>query len=138
MSSLDAFMPKKSATKKTTSARKSTAKKATTASKQKDAKVCAILCYLLIGIVWYYVDENMRKNSYAGFHARQALVLLLASVIWHVASMILIVITFGLFAPIAVLGQILIFVWWLLGIVYAATQKKKALFWIGGFADNFK
>jgi len=25
-----------------------------------DGKICAILAYLLIGIIWYFVDEKMK------------------------------------------------------------------------------
>ena len=47
-----------------------------------EGKAAAVLSYLLIGIIWYFVDEKMKKNSYVKFHVQQAIVLIIASVIY--------------------------------------------------------
>lgn len=105
--------------------------------KNSDAKLCAILSYFLAGIVWYYVDNKMQKNKFAEFHAKQALVLLLVSIVWSVVSGVLTMLTLGLFFPLALLGNLFLFVLWIIGIVYAATDKKTELFMIGQFAKKF-
>ena len=44
-------------------------------------KVCAILSYLLIGIIWYFADEKMKKSNFAKFHVKQGIVLFIAGII---------------------------------------------------------
>ena len=42
-------------------------------------KICAILAWFFpIGLIWYLVDENMKKNKFVGFHVKQSLVLFLS------------------------------------------------------------
>lgn len=106
-------------------------------AKNDNAKLCAILSYFLAGIVWYYVDESMKKNKFAEFHAKQALVLLLVSIIWSVVSGILTMLTLGLFFPLALLGNLFLFVLWIMGLIYAATDKKTELFLVGQFVKKF-
>ena len=105
---------------------------------------CAILSYLLIGIIWFFVDDKMRKNNYAKFHVKQALILLLAWVVVWVALAIL-----GLIIGwIPVVGGVvmwilrivfglILFIIWLIGILAAATSKEKELPVIGTYADRF-
>lgn len=105
-------------------------------AKNETAKICAILSYFLLGIIWYYADDKMRKNKLAGHHAKQALVLFIAYVIYQVAFGLLTLITLGLFALVGWIGFVLFFAWWVLGIYYAFTDQKEELFWIGQFAKN--
>lgn len=105
--------------------------------KNEQSKVCAILSYLLIGIIWYYADDKMRKDRFAGFHAKQALVLLIACIAWNILFAILTMITFGLFALIGWIVSLLLLVWWIMGLIYAITGQEKELFWIGQYAKKF-
>jgi uncharacterized membrane protein len=113
-----------------------------------DGKVCAILSYLLVGIIWYFADDKMRKNNFAKFHAKQGLVLLIVSIILSIAVSIL----SAIFTPLLFMGgglgivwlisliwyavSIVLFVLWLIGIIAAATGKEKALPIIGGFGKK--
>ena len=45
------------------------------------AKTCAVLAYLAIGVIWHFLDENMRKDSFAKFHVKQALGLIIADIV---------------------------------------------------------
>jgi len=103
-------------------------------AKNDNAKLCAILSYFLAGIVWYYVDDKMKKNKFAEFHAKQALVLLITSIIINVVGMIIPIIGWFIILPI---GGLLVLIWWILGLIYAATDKKTELFLIGQFAKKF-
>jgi len=38
-------------------------------------KACAILAYFFVGIIWFFVDEKLKKNEFAKFHAKQAMIL---------------------------------------------------------------
>ena len=102
-----------------------------------DGKVCALLSYILIGVIWYFVDEKMKKNKFANFHAKQGLVLFIAWLIYSIA--------------ISVIGQVLWFIWtiwWLLslvpwifvviGIIAAVNGEEKELPIIGHFSSKFK
>ncbi|MBR9703346.1 hypothetical protein GOV10_04875, partial [Candidatus Woesearchaeota archaeon] len=68
-------------------ANKASAKKLNDA---KDGTWCAFFQYLFpIGLVWWLVDENMKKNVFATFHLKQALVLDITHVLIGVAGSIL-------------------------------------------------
>ena len=50
------------------------------AKKNDNSKLVAVLSYLLIGIIWYFVDDKVKKNAFAKFHVKQALNLFIISV----------------------------------------------------------
>jgi uncharacterized membrane protein len=118
---------------------------APTRSEASDGMGCAILAYLLIGIIWYFADDKMRKNNFVKFHVKQALVLMIVSIIVSVALSIL-----GLILMwIPIIGWVILwilwfvfgvgsFVLWLMGIIAAATSKQKVLPVIGEFAEKLK
>ena len=54
-----------------------------------DGKLCAVLSYFVIGIIWFLVDEKMKKNSYVSFHVKQAIVLLIFSILIGVLNPIM-------------------------------------------------
>ena len=39
----------------------------------KNEKLVAILAYFLVGIIWYFADENMKNSSLAKFHTKKIL-----------------------------------------------------------------
>ena len=98
-----------------------------------EGKICAILSYLLIGIIWYFADEKMKKNEFAKFHVKQALVLLILSL----AGSIVLTMTFIL-AWILPLFQIAIFILLVFGIINANNGEKRELPFIGKFGKKFK
>lgn len=97
-------------------------------------KFCALLAYILIGIIWYFADDKMKKNQFAKFHVKQALVLLIAAVIINVVGSALPVIGWFIILP---LGSIFIVILWLFGMVYSINGTKKELPFIGKFAKKF-
>ena len=112
-----------------------------------DGKLCAVLSYLVIGIIWFFVDEKMKKNAYVGFHVKQALVLLIFSIVIGVLNIILSAI-FGLIAFVTFgLGSILMLipsllsllplVLWIFGIVFSAQGIEKELPVIGQYGNKF-
>jgi uncharacterized membrane protein len=102
------------------------------ASQEGNGKMCAFLSYLLIGIVWYFADATMKKNEFAKFHTKQALMLMIVSIVGSfVLGLIpilgwLMLPFFGLFT--LVLG--------IIGIINALNGEKKELVIIGGYADK--
>ena len=101
-----------------------------------DGKVCAILAWLFpIGLIWFFVDAKMRKNKFAGFHVKQSLVLAILSLIINVAGGIIPVIGWFIIIPV---GNLIVFILWLIGIIKAAQGETKELPVIGKFGENFK
>ena len=105
-----------------------------TSPSEDNGKLCAILAYLLIGIIWYFVDDNMKNKELAKFHVKQSLVLLILSITLQIVGTILPVIGWFIILPLA---SLFTFVWWIIGIIYAAKGEMKELPLIGGYAKKF-
>ncbi|MCK5061314.1 DUF4870 domain-containing protein [Candidatus Parcubacteria bacterium] len=97
-----------------------------------NGKTAAILAYLLIGIIWFFADEKLKKNEFAKFHVKQAIVLLIISVSGGI-----------ILGLIPILGWILLpffsiasFAFCVLGIINAAQNEKKELPFIGSYAKK--
>lgn len=113
-----------------------------------EGKACAILAYLLVGIIWYFVDDKMKKNRFARFHAQQGLVLLVAGFCFSVAyGIVFAILTFPLrFIPIlgwmiiAVLSLVfwLPFIFAIIGIVHAVQGSERQLPIIGRYGEKLK
>lgn len=117
------------------------------AKEVEEGKAVAVLSYILVGIVWYFADERMKKNYFAKFHVKQGLVLLIAAVAYSIALGILFSIVFfpirimgfgwGIWYILSILYYVpLVFV--IIGIINALNGKEKELPLIGHFAKNFK
>ena len=101
-----------------------------------DDKLLAILAivffWIFIWIIPIWVIKPRR--NFAVYHAKQALILFIAWVIISIAGSVIPSLGWWVIAP---LGSIFLFVLWVIGIVNAATDKKKPLPLIGKFADKF-
>jgi len=90
-----------------------------------NAKLVAILSYItIIGWVIALILHQQNKTALGGFHLRQALLLMIA----------------GLLSMIPMLGMILgivLFVFWILGLVSAIQGKQKELPLIGHYAQEW-
>ncbi|MFH1396083.1 MAG: hypothetical protein ABIG93_01670 [archaeon] len=120
-----------------------------------DGKIVAFLAYLLIGIIWYFVDENMKKNTYVKFHVKQGLVLLIFSVILAIVGIILASIvgvivgflaaaTYGMGMILMFIPGLIMFLVWainiillIFGIINSLSGKEKELPVIGRFGKKF-
>jgi len=107
-------------------------------------KVCAALSYILIGIIWYFADEKMKKSGFAKYHAKQGMVLLIAAIIYSIILQIIFSILFipmimgggfTLYPIIMLLGYIPL-IWAIIGIINAVNGKEKPLPIIGGWANK--
>lgn len=110
--------------------------------KSDNTTLCAALSYLLIGLIWYAIDDKMKKSEFVKFHVKQGLILLVIAVIY---SIILQIITFPLHF-LGFLGEIIIWVLQLtnlifvvlaiIGVINALNKNKKLLPIIGGYAED--
>ncbi len=106
--------------------------KTTTSNKTvEEGKIVAILSYFLIGIIWYFVDEKMKKNAFARFHAQQGL----AFVILYVALGILSVIL-SFLSIIWWILYIALFILWIIGLIKAATGKMEGALLVDKLAEK--
>jgi uncharacterized membrane protein len=106
-------------------------------AKNDNSILCATLSYILIGIIWYFVDEAQRRDAFVQFHVRQAVVLLIVGVIVSILS--------GIIMWLPVIGWLIsillslgMLVLWLIGIIGALTGKKNGIPIIEGFAKQLK
>jgi uncharacterized membrane protein len=106
----------------------------TSSPNEDNGKLCAILAYLLIGIIWYFADDKMKNKELAKFHVKQSLVLLIISISLQIVGTILPVIGWFIILPLASLFTL---IWAIIGIVYAASGEIKELPIIGGYAKKF-
>ncbi|MGM5480036.1 MAG: DUF4870 domain-containing protein [Nanobdellota archaeon] len=104
-----------------------------------DGKACAILAYFFpIGLIWYLVDENMKKNKFAQFHVYQGLVLAITAIILSIVAVILTAISLGFLFFIAWIVNIAMLVLFIIGIINSAQGEEKPLPVIGHHAKKFK
>ncbi len=97
-------------------------------------KLCAMLSYLLIGIIWHFADENMKKSSFAHYHAKQGIVFLITGIILSAVAGAIPFIGWFILAPLFNLAMVILLV---VGILNAAQGKEKELPLIGSFARKF-
>lgn len=95
-------------------------------------KLCSLLSYVLLGLLWYLLDEKIRKPE-VKFHVKQGLVLFLAelinSAVWSIPIIGWVV------GPIINLGILILVI---IGIVNVLNDKTQPIPLIGKFAENFK
>jgi len=100
---------------------------------------------LLIGIIWYFVDEKMKQNSFVKFHVKQGLVLLIGSIIYSVVlgivfSVLFVPMMFGLMFGLFAILRLLYYVPWIfiiIGIINVVNGNEKELPIIGKYASKF-
>jgi uncharacterized membrane protein len=99
------------------------------AKKNDDYILCSALAYLLIGIIWFFLDEKMRHDGFVKFHVQQAMVFLIMSMILQFIAGLSLLISWIL-TPL--IGAIIL-VFLIIGIVHAVTGKKRELPIIGEY-----
>lgn len=126
-------------TKSTTTAKSTAPAKTTNQSSLKSeemvekGKACSILAYLLVGIIWYFADESMKKNEFAKFHVKQGLLLLITSIAVNIIGSIIPFLGWFIILP---LGSVAVLVLFVIGILNAVNGEKKPLPVIGQHADK--
>jgi uncharacterized membrane protein len=101
-----------------------------------EGKACAVLSYLLIGLIWFFADKKIRRNTFAKFHVKQAIVFIIFLLVINVAVAMFAIISrdFG-----RILGSVLyvvMLVVWILAVINAAAGKENKLPVIGVFAKK--
>lgn len=116
-------------------------------SEKEEGKICAILAWFFpIGLIWYFLDEKMKSNSFARFHVKQSLVLALTGIAFSILSVfvsfLIAIPVLGWLIGIAMLifsmiFSLAMFIFWIMGLVGAIQGNEKELPLIGKFAAKF-
>lgn len=93
---------------------------------------CAALSYLVVGLIWYFLDDNMKKDSFVKYHVKQGLVLLISVITLQVLLSLMTFLTI-----VWMLMGLFLLVIGLIGVVYALEHKEKPMPLIGKYAKNF-
>lgn len=103
-------------------------------------KLCAALSYILIGIIWYFADANMKKDKFVKFHVKQGIVLIIAAILWSILLNILFgTLVFGGAWGLWGIWRLLSYVplvFAVLGIINSLNHKESELPIIGKFAKH--
>ena len=102
-------------------------------AKNSEGVLWAFLAYLLSIIGFLLVLLLKKDNKFAMYHAKQSLVLFIASVIINVVGGVIPLLGWFIILP---LGGVFLLVLWIIGIINALTGKEKPLPLIGQFAKK--
>lgn len=115
-----------------------------------NAKWASVLSYIIVGMLWYAIDDKLKNDTLATHHVKQALNLLIFAVVFSVISWILSIVAFVLlFIPVlgwiisgaiglfVVIVHIIIFVLWVFGLIFAFNSDKKDIPIIGKYAKKY-
>jgi len=91
----------------------------------------AILCYLGI-LILVPLLTDAKNDAFVKFHLKQGIVLIIASIAISVINIIPII---G--QIISIVGGLIVFVLWIMGIINAAGGQEKQLPIIGQYGDKF-
>ena len=103
-----------------------------------EGKIVAILSYLLVGILWFFIDEEMKKNSFVKFHVKQGLALviigfsfsILISILFGMVGFMMVNLSFMVLGGLSQIINLGLLVLSVMGIISAINGTKKELPWI--------
>jgi uncharacterized membrane protein len=110
-----------------------------TKTEKKHATICAALSYWLVGIVWYFLDEEMKKDKFVAFHAKQGLALyIVAGVLWIGFNLVKKTFFFlsGGFDILLSLTSLGVFILAILGTMHVLHGEMKKLPFVGKFVKK--
>jgi uncharacterized membrane protein len=101
-------------------------------SQIENENLAAALCYLAVGVIWYFADEKMKKSELVKFHVKQAINLIIVSTVANA------VLTFTIVGLILVFPLSVFFlIVGIIGFVSAINSEKKRIPVIGGWAEKY-
>ena len=102
-----------------------------------EGKTFAILSYVVnfLGLPFFLVPLIMRNNSYSLYHAKQCLIIALATVVGSVVSSILMAVCIGAILMIVVI--VFWYVWNIVGLINACKGEAKPVPVIGKWGEDW-
>jgi uncharacterized membrane protein len=98
-----------------------------------EGKACAVLAYLLIGIVWFFADKKINRNTFAKFHVKQAIVFMIFILLTNVVVAVFTILSKPFSSIAGIILYAVMTIIWILAIVYAASGQEKRMPVIGVF-----
>ena len=100
-----------------------------------EGKIVGILLYIvwIVGIIWYFADDKMKNNSFAKYHAKQSIMLVILMVILYALTAVPVLGWFIL----SWLAPIVHIILLIIGIVNVVHGEKKPLPVIGKLAEKW-
>lgn len=106
-------------------------------TEEKNEKLVAGLSYILIGIIWYFIDDKIKKSDFAKFHVKQGLNLIIISILINACIKILSFITFNVFNMVSWAFGVVFLILWLVAIINVINHEKKEVLIIGKLAERY-
>jgi len=106
-------------------------------NKLENEKLIAGLAYILVGIIWYFIDDKIKQSDFTKFHVKQALNLIIFSILINTSIQILNFITFKIFTIIEWIIEIIFLILFIVAIVNVINYEKKPVLIIGEIANNY-
>jgi len=104
-------------------------------------KLCALSAYFFpIGLIWYLIDKDMKKNKFVGFHVHQSVGAAIAYFGLYIITIIITgILNIGFIAGLISFAiSILGLVWFIQGIVHSLKEEEKGLIFIEELGKQFK
>ncbi len=93
----------------------------------------SILCYFIIGIIWFFADKEMHKSKLVKFHSKQMINISVFNIALGLSSVIIPVIGDYIYS----VGGLIMLVFWVLGLISAVNEEKKEVPFIGQLAELY-
>lgn len=106
-------------------------------TEEKNEKLVAGLSYILIGIIWYFIDDKIKKSDFAKFHVKQAMNLILIGIIINASVEIISFITFKVFEIVSWIIGLILVILWIIGVINVINHEKKIVPVVGVFAEKY-
>ncbi|MGV8169426.1 MAG: hypothetical protein ACP5N3_05205 [Candidatus Nanoarchaeia archaeon] len=103
-----------------------------------DGKACAVLSYLLVGIVWFFADKKMKKNTYAKFHVKQSIIFFILLIIVNIGVSLVSLLSKPFGEIVGYIVYAVMFLLWVIAVIFALSGDEKELPVFGRFARVFE
>lgn len=106
-------------------------------TEEKNEKLVAGLSYILIGIIWYFIDDKIKKSEFAKFHVKQAMNFILIGFLVSAAINVVSQILFDIFDIIEQIVGLIFLILWIIAIINVINHESKRIPLIGVFAEKY-
>lgn len=103
------------------------------ASYKDHEQLVAILCYFVIGIIWFFADSEMHKSKLVRFHSKQMINIAVFNIAITLSSLLIPIIGDYIYS----VGGLLLLVLWVIGLIAAVNEERRAVPIIGHMAEQY-
>ncbi len=96
-------------------------------------QLAAILCYFIIGIIWFFADKEMHKSKLVKFHSKQMINISIFNIAIGLSGILIPVVGDYIYS----VGGLILLVLWAIGLIHAVNEEKKHVPFIGLIAERY-